>query len=63
MKQKPKPGMISTLHHNIQSVNNKLLELNVSLQSELADVDTLCLSKHWLREECIKLISVDKFKL
>ena len=37
--------------------------LNVLLQSELADVDVLCLSEHWLREEYIKLISTDKFKL
>jgi len=26
-----------------------LLELNILLQSELADVDVLCLSEHWLR--------------
>jgi len=36
---------ISILHHNVQSINNKLLELNVLLQSELADVDVLCLSE------------------
>jgi len=40
-----------------------LIELNVLLQFELADVDVLCLSKHWVREEDIKLISFDKFKL
>jgi exonuclease III len=55
--------MISILHHNIQSINNKLLKLNVLLQSELADVDVLCLSEHWLRKENIKLISIAKFKL
>jgi hypothetical protein len=58
MKQKPKPDV--SIHHNVQSINNKLLELNVLLQSELADVDVLCLSEHWLREE---LIIIDKFKL
>jgi len=63
MKQKPKPGVVSILHHNVQSINNKLIELNVLLQSELADVDVLCLSEHWLREENIKLITIDKFKL
>jgi hypothetical protein len=62
MKQKPKPDVVSILH-NVQSINNKLLELNVLLQSELADVDVLCLSEHWLREEYIKLINTDKFKL
>ena len=40
-----------------------MLELNVLLQSELADGDVLCLSAHWLREEYIKLISIGKFKL
>jgi exonuclease III len=39
------------------------LELNVLLQSELADVDVLCLLEQWLREEYIKLISIDKLKL
>jgi hypothetical protein len=55
--------MLSILHHNVQSINNKLLELNILLQSELADVDVFCLSEQWLREECIKLISTDNFKL
>ena len=63
MKQKTIPDMVAILHHNVQSINNKLLELNALLQSELADVDVLCLSEHWLREEYIKLISIDKFKL
>jgi len=63
MKQKPKPDVALILHHNIWGINNKLLELNVLLQSELADGDVLCLSAHWLREEYIKLISICKFKL
>ena len=63
IKQKPKPDMVSILHHKVQSINNKFLELNVLLQTELADVDVLCLSEHWLWEEYIKLISIDKFKL
>jgi len=40
-----------------------LLELNIILQYELADVAALCLSEHWLREEYIELISMDKFQL
>jgi hypothetical protein len=61
--KKPKPNMLSILHNNVQSINNKLLELNILLQSELVDVDVLCLTDHWLREGNIKLISNDKFKL
>ena len=63
MRQKPKPDVISTLHRIVQSINNKLLELNVLLQSELAAVHVLWLSEHWLREEYIKQISTDIFKL
>jgi exonuclease III len=33
------------------------------LQTELAEVDVLCMSEHWLREEYIKLITIDEFKL
>jgi hypothetical protein len=51
MKQKPKPDMVSIFHRNVKCINNKLLESNLLLQSELADVDVLCLSEHWLREE------------
>jgi len=54
MKQKPKPDVVSVFDHNVQSINNELLELNILLQSELTDVDVLCLSQHWLREEYIK---------
>jgi len=45
MKQKPKFDVVS-VHHNVQSINNKLLELNILLQSELADMDILFLSEH-----------------
>ena len=40
-----------------------MLELNVILQTELAEVDFLCKSEHWLWEEYVKLISIDEFKL
>jgi hypothetical protein len=33
------------------------------LQSELEEVEVLCLTEHWLKEEYIKLISIDEFKL
>jgi hypothetical protein len=61
MKQKPKPDVVS-IHHTVKK-HNKFFELNVLLQSELAYVDILCLSEHWLREEYIKLVSIDKYKL
>ena len=54
---------VSTFHQNVQSVNNKVLELNMILQTELGEVDVLCLSEHWLKEDYIKLINIDDFKL
>ena len=63
MKQEQKPAVISIFHQNVQSINNKLFELNVILQTELAAVDVLCMSEHWLREEYIKLITIGEFKL
>jgi hypothetical protein len=63
MKQEQKTDVVSLFHHNVQSINNKLLELKLILQTELAEVDVLCLSEHWLWEEYIKLISIDEFKL
>jgi hypothetical protein len=38
-KQKPIPDMVSILNHYVQSLNNKLLELNVLLKSKLVDMD------------------------
>jgi len=35
IKIKPKSDMLSVVHHNVQSINNKLLELAVLLHSEL----------------------------
>jgi len=63
MKQEQKTAVVSIFHQNVQSINNKLLELNIILQTELTEVDVLCLSEHWLREEYIELISIDEFKL
>ena len=62
-KQNQKTSVVSVFHQNVQSINNKLLELDVTLQTELQKVDILCLSEHWLREEYIKLISINEFKL
>jgi exonuclease III len=63
MKQEHKTAVVSIFHQNVQSIKIKLLELNVILQTELEEVEVLCLSEHWMREEYIKFISIDEFKL
>jgi len=62
-KEEQETDVVSIFYHNIQSINCKLLELKVILQTHLAEVDVLCLSEHWLQEEYIKLISIDEFQL
>jgi exonuclease III len=63
MKQEQKTAVVSILHQNVQSLNSKLVQLNVILQTELEEVEVLCLSEHWMREEYINFIKVDGFKL
>jgi hypothetical protein len=57
-----KPNL-SILHQNIQSIGNKLLEVNLVLKSNLKDIDVLCFTEHWLKEDYLKLIHVDQYKL
>jgi len=42
IKVKPKSDMLLFLHHNVQSINNKLLESAVLLHSELESLDVIC---------------------
>jgi len=48
-----KQATVSIFHQNVQSVHNKVLELNMILQTELGEVDVLCLSEHWLKRKTI----------
>jgi hypothetical protein len=57
-----KPNL-SNLHQNIQSTGNKLIEVDLVLMSDLKDIDVLCFTKHWLKEDYLKLIHIDQSEL
>jgi exonuclease III len=54
---------MTVLHHNIQSLNNKVYELALYLHTRNKMVDVLCLSEHWMAEDQIKLINFDQYIL
>jgi hypothetical protein len=57
-----KPNL-SILQQNIQNVGNKLIEIDLVLKSDLKDIDVLCFTEHWLKEDYLKLIRIDQYKL
>jgi len=51
------------LHHNVQSLNNKLLDTAAMLTAENLNVDILSFTEHWLLEAQMKVINSDYFRL
>jgi hypothetical protein len=45
-----KPNL-SVLHQNIQSISNKQIEIDLVLKSSLKNIDVLCFTEHWLKED------------
>jgi hypothetical protein len=54
---------LSILHHNVQSLGSKLLELNVLLRSCLSKPDILCFSEYWLQKDQILHINIEHYEL
>jgi hypothetical protein len=54
---------IRLLHHNVQSLNNKLLDIAVMLTIENLNVNILCFTEHWLLEAQMKVINIYYFRL
>jgi hypothetical protein len=60
---KGKYGQLSVLHQNVQSISNKVLELDLVLKSSLGNIDVLCFTEHWLKEDYLNEIQIDQYKL
>jgi hypothetical protein len=53
---------IRLLHHNVQSLNNKLLDIAVMLAAENLIVNILWFTEHWLLEVQMNVINIDHFR-
>jgi len=54
---------IRLLHHNVQSLNNKLLNIAIMLPAENLNVILLCSTEQWLSEVHINVLNTDYFRL
>jgi hypothetical protein len=54
---------IRLLHHNVQSLSKKLLDIAIMLTAENLNVNILCFMEHWLLEAQMKILNIDYFRL
>jgi hypothetical protein len=54
---------LSVLHKILQSVGNKQTELDLALKLSLKNIEVLCFSEHWVKEDYLNLIKIDQNKL
>jgi hypothetical protein len=54
---------IRLLHHNVQSLNNKLLDIAIMLTTGNLNVNILCFTEHWLSEVQMNILNINYFRL
>ena len=54
--QNSKPYELVILHHNVQSLYNKLLDLSISISTDDINTDVLCFTEHLLKKNQIDTI-------
>jgi hypothetical protein len=62
-KNVTKDTKLTVLHQNVQSISNKLIELDLVLKSNQKNIDVLCFTEHWVKEDYLKLIQIEQYKL
>jgi hypothetical protein len=55
----PKAYEIRLLHHNVQSLSNKLLDIAIMLATDHSDINILCFTEHWLSDAQLKVLNID----
>jgi hypothetical protein len=51
------------IHHNVQSLNNKLVYIAMMLTVDNLNMNILCFTEHWLLEDQMNVINIEKFRL
>jgi CHAD domain-containing protein len=54
---------VGFLHHNVQSLSNKVIEMQLLLDSWPEKPAVVCFSEHWLPSDHLIHINIDQYKL